>query len=112
MYSTCRLQLEVDKLKERARSDNEGMMASNEDEKRKLDELNQRLNERVKGLEKQLRDQEAEISSQRASATSADQRAATLDVALQQANASSASMASKITQMVTEANSQVGPLLR
>ena len=87
-------------------------MASNEDDKRKLDELNQRLNERVKALEKQLQDQEAEISNQRAAVTSADQRAATLDAALQQSSASSASMAERISQMVTEANNQVGPYIR
>jgi len=107
--SNDRLQHDVESSREKARSDNEGAAASKE-EKRKVEEVNQGMNKRVGLLEQQLQDRTAEVSEQRTAASMAEQRAAVLDAALQQANASTASMAARIAQMVTDANSQARQL--
>ena len=96
----------------KAKEDTQAASVSAEEHQKRATEAERRLQSLVGSLEEQLRAREVDLSAQRAATSTADQRAATLEASLHQANAAAASMASRITETVAEAASQVQLIVR
>lgn len=103
----CRLQEEVISLRNKAEEEVQTASVSAEEHQRRASEAERRLQSLVSSLEQQLKGREVELAEQRAMTAAVEQRAASLESALQQANGAAAAMASRITESVADAAAQV-----